>query len=160
MLIVIRGLLSINIYNSNLDMNIRKLELGDFKKGYLELLGSLTEVGEGDYISRYKEFQILEPYIQIWVLEDIEMSKLLGTATLLIEPKIIHGCSKVGHIEDVVIHSDYQGKGLGKLLIEKLKEISLNEKCYKIILDCSEKKKVFYEKCGFENKNIQMCRYL
>lgn len=141
-------------------MNIRKLELGDFNKGYIELLEILTQVGEGDYISRYKEFKLLEPYIQVWVLEDIEMKRLLGTATILIEPKIIHGCSKVGHIEDVVIHRDYQGKGLGKLLIEKLKEICLNEKCYKIILDCSEKNRVFYERCGFENKNIQMCIYL
>ena len=33
---------------------------------------------------------------------DLE-GKVIGCATLLIEPKFIHECSNVGHIEDVVI---------------------------------------------------------
>ncbi len=141
-------------------MNIRRLRLEDFERGYITLLSHLTNVGEINsetYINRFNEIQKLYPYIQIWVLEDND--KLIASATLLIEPKFIHSCSNVSHIEDVVVDTSYQGKGYGKILIEKLTEISKNEGCYKVILDCSEKNKVFYEKCGYENKNIQMSHY-
>jgi glucosamine-phosphate N-acetyltransferase len=143
-------------------MNLRKLELKDFERGYLHLLSYLTHVGEVSqegYITRFQEIQKLYPYLQIWVLEEPEKKKIIGSATLLLEPKFIHSCSKVGHIEDVVIDSRYQGKGLGKVIVEKLKEICREEGCYKVILDCSEKNRTFYEKCGFENKNIQMSCY-
>ena len=138
-------------------MILRKLQIDDFKKGYLELLKNLTEVGNGDYLNRFNELETLNPYVQIWILE--ENDKIIGTATLLLEPKFIHSCSKVGHIEDVVVDSSYQGKGLGKILIEKLKEICKNEGCYKIILDCSEKNRIFYEKCDFKQTNLQMSLY-
>ncbi len=140
-------------------MNIRRLQLEDFERGYLHLLSYLTHVGEGHYITRFQEIQKLYPYLQIWVMEEPEKKKIVGSATLLIEPKFIHGCSKVGHIEDVVIDARYQGKGLGKVIVEKLKEICKEEGCYKVILDCSEKNRMFYEKCGFENKNLQMSCY-
>ena len=140
-------------------MNPRRLQIEDFEKGYLQLLTHLTEVGDGHYITRFQEIEKLYPYLQIWVIEELDKKKIIGTATLLIEPKFIHGCSKVGHIEDVVVDNRYQGRGLGKMLVEKLVEIGKEEKCYKMIIDCSEKNKLFYEKCGFQNNNLQMSLY-
>ena len=140
-------------------MNIRRLQLEDFERGYLHLLNYLTHVGNGNYITRFDEIERLYPYLQIWVMLDEDKDEIIGNATLLIEPKFIHECSRVGHIEDVVVDPRYQGKGLGKLLVEKLKQVSKDEGCYKVILDCSEKNRTFYEKCGFENKNLQMSYY-
>jgi ribosomal protein S18 acetylase RimI-like enzyme len=48
---------------------------------------------------------------------------------------------------DVAIHPDYQGKGLGKEIINKLKEFSSGHK--KIILYANPSKEGFYEKLGF-----------
>lgn len=31
--------------------------------------------------------------------------------------------------------------------------------CYKVILDCSVENKAFYEKCGFQQKSVQMAMY-
>lgn len=138
-------------------MNIRQLQLDDFQKGYLDLLSNLTQVGEGDFLKRFSEIDKLYPYLQIWVIE-LE-DRVIATGTVLIEPKFIHKCSYVGHIEDVVVSREYQGRGIGKMLIEQLTELCKKEGCYKVILDCSENKKGFYEKCGFGNKNIQMSLY-
>ena len=66
----------------------------------------------------------------------------------------------VGHIEDIVTHSEYRGMNLGKLVIETLKFIGEKVGCYKIILDCSEQNKAFYEKCGFKSKEIEMVMYI
>lgn len=44
-------------------------------------------------------------------------------------------------------------------IIEQLKAIAIKQKCYKIILDCGENNIPFYEKCGFNRKEIQMTLY-
>jgi ribosomal protein S18 acetylase RimI-like enzyme len=48
---------------------------------------------------------------------------------------------------DVAVHPDYQGIGLGKEIITKLKELSAGHK--KIILYASPGKEGFYKKLGF-----------
>ena len=81
-----------------------------------------------------------------------------GTATLLYETKLIHGCKKVGHIEDVVVSPDYRGQGIAKYLIRSLVQLA-SASCYKVILDCTEDLIPFYEKCYFEHKGVQMAHY-
>ena len=70
--------------------------------------------------------------------------------------KKIH-CKDVALIEDVIIHQDYRNYWLGKILINKLKEIFIKENnCYKIILQCKESLTNFYNKCSFETNGINM----
>ena len=45
----------------------------------------------------------------------------------------MHHNGLVGHIEDIVTHSDYRGFKLGKMVIETLKHIGDLTGCYKII---------------------------
>ena len=104
-------------------------------------------------------FTNLDSNTHIYVLENSE-NQLIGMGTLLIESKLIHGGSKVAHIEDVVIDKTYQGKGYGKILINNLIEKAKKFKCYKIILNCDEKNIRFYEKAGFQQKNVEMSLYL
>ena len=63
------------------------------------------------------------------------------------------------HIEDICIIPEYQGKGYGKKMIEKLIDISKINECYKVILNCNEKNKSFYSNCGFTETNTQMSIY-
>ena len=86
-------------------------------------------------------------------------NKLIGLGSLLIEAKLIHGISKVGHIEDIVISPEFQGNGYGKLLIEYLTNQAKEKGCYKVILNCVERLQPFYEKCGYTHKNIEMSKY-
>jgi len=140
-------------------MIIRPIIYYDLEHGYLDLLSQLTHLGTGDFFSRFKEIQ-LNPNITILVAYDNTINKVIGAGTVWIEPKLIHSCSNVAHIEDVVIDINYRSQNIGKKIIESLINIAKVSNCYKVILDCSEKNISFYEKCGFKNNNIQMSLYL
>lgn len=49
------------------------------------------------------------------VVEDLNKSRIAGSATLVVEQKFIHNTGTRGRIEDVVVSDDYRGKQLGKL---------------------------------------------
>ena len=75
-------------------------------------------------------------------------------------PKFIHNLGYLGQLEDIIIDPRYQGKGIGKKLLDYLIKKSREKKCYKIILNCSEKNIGFYQKLGFDKKETQMVMYL
>tara|TARA_B100000941_G_C28229663_1_gene410899 strand:- start:75 stop:527 length:453 start_codon:yes stop_codon:yes gene_type:complete len=130
----------------------------------IKLLSQLTDVENSDgMIISKKEyadfFSNLQYNNHIYVMQTDE-EELVGMATIIVENKLIHGGSKVAHIEDVVIHKKYRGLGYGKLLLDNLINKSKNFGCYKIILNCHEKNIGFYEKAGFQQKNIEMSLYL
>ena len=81
---------------------------------------------------------------------------IIGTVTVLIEDKIIHNGSYVGHIEDVVVDQNYRTMGIGKLLLNYALKIAEEAGCYKVILDCDENNTGFYEKSGFKQKGVCM----
>ena len=84
---------------------------------------------------------------------------IVGSGTIIIEPKIIRGGKNVGHIEDIVVAKDMRGKDVGQKLLKVLKLIAKAENCYKVILDCEEDVKKVYTKNGFHVKGIQMAEY-
>ncbi len=142
-------------------MNIRRLEEGDYELGFLSLLSVLTTVGTVSKEKWTEQYRIItsNPLIEIWVIHDTVKNQIIGTATLLIEPKFIHDCGRVGHIEDVVVQKNIHGGGFGKKIIEHLTKRATLAGCYKVILDCSTKNVGFYEKCGFIEKGREMARY-
>ncbi|KAI8472929.1 MAG: N-acetyltransferase [Monoraphidium minutum] len=144
-----------------MDLVVRRLESGDYEKGFLGLLAQLTTVGDitrDAFEARLKEVSGDDYYIA--VVEDKASGKLVGTAALIIERKFIHDCGKVGHIEDVVVDAAARGQRLGQRLIEELVSVCRTRGAYKVILDCAEHNAAFYEKCGLTRKEIQMVRYL
>ncbi|MEX0597254.1 MAG: GNAT family N-acetyltransferase, partial [Candidatus Paceibacterota bacterium] len=57
---------------------------------------------------------------------------IVAIGTILIEKKIIHSFSNVGHIEDIVVSKQHRGNGIGKILIEYLIDYAKTRKCYKV----------------------------
>ena len=82
--------------------------------------------------------------------------KIVGSTTLLIEPKFIHNGGLVGHIEDVVVKKGFQGEKIGNKIIKHVLELAKNHGCYKTILDCSDEVKPFYEKMGFKQHSNEL----
>lgn len=141
---------------------MRDLKEDDYDKGYLDLLAQLTSVGEvssQQFKERFAEVAQRPNDYRIVVIEDPTHRLIVATGTLLVERKFIHGGGKIGHLEDVVVHGSMRGKHLGMRIIWELTRISKEAGCYKVILDCAEKNTSFYEKCGFEVKNVGMALY-
>jgi glucosamine-phosphate N-acetyltransferase len=139
----------------------RKLESGDYYKGFLQLLERLTEVGTDDitYDSFSKHLQDRESNTKTYVILDTNVNKIVATGTLIVENKFIHKLSSVGHIEDIVVDEHYSGSGLGKKIVNLLSELSKSTGCYKTILNCDVKCVGFYQKCGFVEKEVEMVIY-
>lgn len=132
------------------EITIRKLAESDLENGFLETLDSLRRASN---LEKNKAREILQKIAQnpdhvIFVA--LEGSRVVGATTLLIEQKFIHGGGKVGHIEDVVVSKNLQGKGIGEKIIRFVLDYAKKQGCYKTILDCDDKVKPFYEKLGFE----------
>lgn len=100
---------------------------------------------------RFKELIQLYPYIQIYVIYH-PLTGLMALGTLMIEPKLIHDCGKVGHIEDVVVHPYFRREGLGSQIIEHLVSKAKEEGCYKVVLDAAPHNRSFYCHLGFVTK--------
>jgi len=148
-------------------MSIRKLEKNDFYKGYLELLYDLSPNDSNNEKLTYKKFKKyvkkIKKYNQYnYVMEtgDKTSRYIMGIGSLHILHKFSHNFGKVGQIEDIVIHKDYRKNGYGKLLVHYLIAVAKEKECYKVILNCKEENKGFYERLGFSNKNnYQMSLY-
>ena len=67
----------------------------------------------------------------IIVVED-EKQKVVGTGALVVERKFIHALGKVGHVEDIAVRKDQQGKKLGLRIIEALGGLAESLGCYKV----------------------------
>ena len=141
---------------------LRPLKVQDLGETFYELLGQLTkmDVEKMDEEQSLSLFQRLHDNHRIYVLEEEETARVIGTGTLLIEEKFLRNYGKVGHIEDIVVHSDFRGYGLGKTMIDFLTKQAKLADCYKCILDCGEDNAGFYEKCDYERKGVQMALYM
>ena len=84
---------------------------------------------------------------------------IVGTGSVFVEKKFIHNMGLVGHIEDIAVAKNQQGKKLGLRIIQALDFVAEGVGCYKCILDCSEANEGFYVKCGFKRAGLEMAHY-
>jgi glucosamine-phosphate N-acetyltransferase len=87
------------------------------------------------------------------------VSNLENTLQLIASTNSIHSLGLVGHIEDIAVAKDQQGKKLGLRLIQALDFVAEKVGCYKTILDCSDTNEGFYVKCGFRRAGLEMAHY-
>lgn len=114
-----------------------------------------------------------DEYFLLCILDS--SSRIVGTGALIVERKFIHNLGLVGHIEDIAVAKDQQGKKLGLRIIQALDFVAEKVGCYKVglhtkpgdeylrsaqtILDCSEANEGFYVKCGFKRAGLEMAHY-
>ena len=137
-------------------VKIRQIQENDLFQGFLESLDSLrkaSDLEEDDAKLVLKKIRSNQNHVVMVADSD---GQIVGSITLLIEPKFIHQGGLVGHIEDVVVRSELQGKGIGEQLVNAALEYAKNHGCYKTILDCDDNVKSFYEKIGFKRNSNAM----
>jgi len=129
----------------------------NIKSQYIHLLSYLTSTYDltmEQFNQNIKDIFAMGIII-VCILREPSGIKLLGSGTIIIEPKLIHGGKSVGHIEDVVVHPAYRNQGIAQTILDKLVDYSKDD-CYKVILNCNPNMEQFYNRAGFEKKCIQM----
>jgi len=135
---------------------IRELKKEDLWNGFLTTLDSLRQASDISKDVAEKVFEKINSNPDhIIVVAELD-EKIVGSTTLLIEPKFIHKGGLVGHIEDVVVDKNFQGQKIGLKIIKYLLEIAKNRGCYKTILDCTEDVQPFYERLGFKHTSNEL----
>ena len=133
-------------------ITIRELEYEDIERGFLNVLDNLLPPQIDNILAKNILKKIKSnPQHRIFVAEDCETKEIVGTTTLLVEPKFINKGMEVGYIEDVSVKKGYEGLGIGKQIVKHVTNYAKTMRhCKKILLYCSENNKAFYEKMGFK----------
>ena len=137
-------------------LRVRSLCLEDYDRGFLELFGQLTSVGNisrEEWEVRFKEMKECKETYYVVVIEDVTVGRVIGAATLVAEKKFIHSCGMVGRLEDVVVSDVYRGKQLGKLVVTVTSLLATKLGCYKITLNCNDQMIKFYNSLGYKSED-------
>jgi glucosamine-phosphate N-acetyltransferase len=159
---------------------IRPLASTDYERGHLAVLAVLTQtpdVGAEAWAAQFQAMRSEPGTYYIVVVVSRESDRIVGSGGVFVERKFLRGLGRVGHIEDIAVAREMQGKKLGLRIIQALTQISEDVGCYKTILNCSETNigapvaacagkgpfltddpffSGFYEKCGYEKREVEM----
>lgn len=135
---------------------IREVQPQDLANGLFTVLSHLTAAP----VPSQEEFEarlalMSSRGVHTFVAVSATSGQVVATATLLVEPKLIRGLNFVGHVEDVVVDPNFQGRKLGARLLDAVTTCAQQNGCYKLILDAVESNGPFYEKSGFYAKERQ-----
>jgi len=119
-------------------IKIKELEEDDLFRGFIRSLDSLRSTGTLQKEKAEEIFQKIQqnPNHHIFVF--------------------IHDGGLVGHIEDVVVSEENQGRGIGEKLVQHALSFAKKSGCYKTILDCDDELIPFYERSGFKKHSTEM----
>jgi glucosamine-phosphate N-acetyltransferase len=135
------------IHQSYTNYEIREIREEDIDNGrFLEVLeNGLSEATAKAILKEIKT----NPLHKIFVAVTKDDNLVIGTITLLVEPKFIFCGGRVGHIEDLSVRKEYQRKGIGFKLVNYATEQAALMGCVKTVLDCSDESMPFYQKLGY-----------
>lgn len=130
---------------------IRRLELEDFEKGFLDLLRQLRPMEKNIDNDLFRKLfdQINLSTTHIFVIE--KKSLIVATATLVCMPKFIYAGKCLGQIEDVVVHRRFRKEGIGSSILNFCIKFAKEQlKCHKVALCARPSANSFYLKNGFK----------
>jgi predicted N-acetyltransferase YhbS len=123
---------------------------------YRELAITTSEAERGqapsrdDYRRVFTEISAM-PGHELLVAE--EQGEVVGSVVLLIVPNLSHGALPWAVVENLIVDQRYQGKGLGRLLMEYAIARAKEAGCYKIELSSDKRRREahrFYRSLGFK----------
>lgn len=125
------------------EFHVRPLASNDLLRSHFGLLSNLSvspPLAPSVYTSLFNALKSCQDTYYICVVVDRASDQVVASGTLIREKKFTHGAGLAGHIEDIVTSEDVRGRGIGKALVEGLRELAVELGCYKVILDCQEAK--------------------
>lgn len=134
---------------------IRSMVEDDLYRGFLEVLNCLRptlllpDAAREVFAFRSTNYSM----ITVVATDTTKGGQVVGTATVIFDKKFLHGGSYAAQIEDVAVLADYQGQGVGALLVNYCVDFARRSQAYKVSLTCSDEVLPFYEKLGFSKKD-------
>jgi len=83
--------------------------------------------------------------------------RVVGTFALLVMDNLAHRGAKSGIVEDVGVLPELHGRGIGKLMMERARQLCTEAGCYKLVLSSNQRRTAahaFYESLGFERHGV------
>jgi len=131
---------------------IRQIKDNDYEE-YITLINS--PISKKDFLNFIH--YVLNKHHLIYVLiinNDGDNEHIIGTGTLLIEPKMTYGICFTSHIENILINDEYRGQHYGSKLVKFLLNVSKKLNCYRTDLICTKELEYFYEKNDFKTNKL------
>ena len=98
-------------------------------------------------------FQRIQSYPDYRIYVATVGEKIVGTFALLVMDNLAHVGAPSGIVEDVVVQTGWQGKGVGKKMMQFAMDRCRKRGCYKLALSSNIKRAAahrFYESLGFK----------
>lgn len=89
---------------------------------------------------------------EVWLAESAD-GRALGTLTWFVLPLLAHGAQPEALVEDVAVHPEAQGRGIGRALMARAMALARDRGCYKLALSSNARRReahAFYERLGFQ----------
>ncbi|MGB8938064.1 MAG: histone acetyltransferase [Candidatus Nitrosopolaris sp.] len=131
----------------SIDYEIREIKEIDIDKGrLLETLANFPVKGLRTPVAKailkeIKSNPLHKIFVAVIQTTGDNHGLVIGTTTLIVEPKFIFGGRRVGHIEDVSVRAGYH--------VNYATEQAAIMGCVKTVLDCSDENMSFYERLGY-----------
>jgi GNAT superfamily N-acetyltransferase len=135
-------------------ITVRPMRAGDLP-AVLDLLAR-PDMDDGRTLSEQEAGAVLaeiaaNPHHALFVAE--AGGEVVGTFALVIVQHLSHRGGRSAVVEDVVVRSDWQGKGVGRAMMRHAAERATEAGCYKLALSSGVGRAGahrFYERLGFE----------
>ena len=110
--------------------------------------GEMLPLSEAEHlferIARYPDYKIYVAFCE---------EQIVGTFALLVMDNLGHMGARSAVIEDVAVDPEWQGRGVGRLMMKHALQMCGKKGCYKAVLSSNLKRErahAFYESLGFE----------
>ena len=108
-------------------------------------------------VEAQKIFAEFARYPSYRIFVAIDADQVVGSYALLVMHNMAHGGMPSAVVEDVVVSSALQGRGIGRQLMDHAKEQAKSAGCYKLALSSNRKRNAahaFYESLGFDQHGL------
>lgn len=131
-------------------ITVRKVEITDVA-GLSELFVDFI-AKESNLTAMKKQIEVISNDPNYYVAVACEGNKVIGTSMGIICYDLVGDCNPFMLIENVVVLPQYQGQGVGRLLMRTLEDFGQKNQCNYVILVSESKREPshqFYEAIGY-----------
>src|SRR6187455_3795678 len=108
-------------------LQIRSCKLDDFTSVF-NLFGQLWPSLELDYHALYAVYERALSSVTQHLIVGVQEDRIVGFCSLSLKNNFWKaGC--VGNVDELVVDEKYRGKGIGKMLMNRIEEIAINKHC-------------------------------